>query len=205
MRFGFNKFVAAGVAAVAMVAGVARAEAPDASTPKKAAVAFTKAVVAGDMATVKSLSTGTDAEYALVKTLSEMLAATKRLETAAARKFGDAGKLPAEASVDVVADMEAATEKLDGETARMITKNKTEDMNPMTLKKDGSSWKVDLSTLSKDPEAAAVAMMAPSMVKAMDAVTKNIEAGKYKDITEAMTDVATQMAAGAGLGALDGK
>ena len=43
------------------------------------------------------------------------------------------------------------------------------------------------------------------MVKAMDAVTKNIEAGKYKDITEAMTDVATQMAAGAGLGALDGK
>ena len=93
----------------------------------------------------------------MLSSLTDHLRTTtdSRLETAAAKKFGDAGKLPAEASVDVVADMEAATEKLEGDTAKMITKNKTEDMNPMTLKKDGSSWKVDLSTLSKDPEAAA--------------------------------------------------
>jgi len=193
MGYGIGKmFTGLVVAAALTISGVARADA-DVSTPKKAAISFAKAVAAGDTAAMKALSTGTDAEFALVKSLSDVVTSTKKLEDACIKKFGDEGKLPKEMSMDLVTDLETGEEKITGDTATIATKNKPGDEYPMTLKKDGAGWKVELSVLAKDPMAAAMAQMIPTMVKGMDIVTKNINDGKYKTATEALTDLAVQM------------
>ena len=186
------------VAAALTISGAARADA-DVSTPKKAAVSFAKAVSAGDTTAMKALSIGTDAEFALVKSLSDVVASTRKLEEAAAKKFGEEGKLPKEMSMDLVTDLETGEEKIAGDHATLITKNKPEDQFPMTLKKEGEGWKVELSNLAKDPMAAAMAQMIPTMVKGMDIVTKNINDGKYKTAAEAFTDLAVQMAGAASI------
>lgn len=126
---------------LALVSLTARAEEPDLSTPSKAAVAFAKAVMAGDMAAVKSLSTGTEAEYAMAKTVSDMAVSMKKLEEASVKKFGDAGKLPKEMQIDLVSDFETAEVKVDGDKATLIVKSKPDDKFPPTLKKEGTNGK----------------------------------------------------------------
>jgi hypothetical protein len=183
------------VAMVMTFVSVVRADEPDASTPKKAAVAFAKAVVAGDMATAKTLATGTEAEFAIVKSMSDMAGGLKRLEDAAVKKFGTDGKLPPGMGMDPVGDMESAEEKIDGDKATLILKSKPDSKNPPTLKKDGDDWKLDLSTLSKDPQNAAMVPLVPAMVKALDTVTKNIGDEKYKTPVELYTDLGQQLTA----------
>lgn len=178
---------------LALVSLTARADAPDRSTPMKAAVAFAKAIMAGDMEAVKSLSTGTEAEYAMAKTVSDMAVSMKKLGDASVKKFGDAGKLPKEMQIDLVADFEASEVKIDGDKAALILKSKPDDKFPPTLKKDGDNWKMDLSNLSKDPSTAQMMPMVPKMVKCFDAVTKNIGDDKYKTAMEALTDLGEQL------------
>jgi len=95
---------------------------PDTSTPKTAAVAFAKAVMAGDMDTVHKTAIGTDAQFAAVKSLSDMLAAMKRYEAAAVRKFGDEGKLAKDVNKDLAEEVDAADEQINGDTASLVNK-----------------------------------------------------------------------------------
>ena len=169
-----------------------RAEA-DMSTPKKAAVSFAKAVMAGDADGYKAVSTGTDAEFALVKSLSDMAMAMKRLEDASTKKFGADGKLPKEMAMDLVGDMETSDEKIDGDNATLVLKSKPDDKFPPTLKKEGDKWKVDLTNLSKDPQSAGMSTMIPAMVKVMNNVAKGAGDDKYKTAAELYTDLGTQM------------
>jgi hypothetical protein len=185
----------------AMMASVARADEPDTSTPKKTAVVFGKAIIAGDMDTAHKVATGSDAEFALCKGLGEMVQAFNRLNEASTKKFGDEGKLPKEMSIDIVGDFEAADEKIDGDTATLIIKGKADDKFPPTFKKDGDNWKMDLSNMDKDPSSAGMATMLPAMTKALDAVTKNVNDGKYKTFPEALQDLGAQIGAASGAGA----
>jgi hypothetical protein len=185
----------------ATMASVARAGEPDRSTPKKTAVSFGKALSAGDMETVHKVATGTAAEFALCKSMAEMIQASKRLNEAATGKFGDDGKLPKELTMDIVADFEAADEKIDGNTAALVIKGKADDQFPPTFKKDGDNWTLDLTNMDKHPASAGMAQMFSVMTKAMDTVDKNINDGKYKAFPEVMADLAAQMSAAAGAGA----
>ena len=47
------------------------------------------AVVAGDLKSARSLAVGTDAEFAVWKSTSELLQASKRLRAAATKRFGE--------------------------------------------------------------------------------------------------------------------
>jgi hypothetical protein len=194
MRYGFKRILGLAAVAALSVATAARADAPDTSTPTKAAVAFAKAVQAGDMATAKALSTGTASQYALLAKIGELSVAMKKLEDAAVKKFGAEAKPPKEMSMDMAADFETAEVKLDGDKATLVVKSKPDDKFPPTLKKDGDNWKVDLTNL-ENPEAAAMAPMIPVMVKVLDTVTKNINDGKYKTAVEVYTDFGAQISA----------
>ena len=68
------------------------ADAPDLSTPKKAAIAFAKGVESGDMTVVKATAIGTDSQYKLVEAIIGLIGANKELRTAAVDKFGEEGK-----------------------------------------------------------------------------------------------------------------
>jgi hypothetical protein len=176
-----------------LVAPPTRAEA-DTSSPKKAAMVFAKAVEAGDMATVKAVSMGTDSEYALLKSVSDLSISMKKLETATVKKFGPEGKLPKEMAMDMAGDFENSEEKIDGDNATLIVKSKPDDKFPPTLKKDATGWKVDLTNLDKDPQAAETAKMLPLMIKSLDTVTAGVESGKYKTVGEAFADLGAMMA-----------
>ena len=195
MNFGLCKLVAT-VALFCVIAPAAMAE-PDLLTPKKSGVAFAKAVQTGDMATAKSISTGTDAEYAMIQLISDKATSMNGLGAASEKKFGAEGKLPKEMAMDMAGEFESAEEKITGDTATLVLKSKPDDKFPPTFKKDGDKWKIDLSNLGKDPETAQMQQMVPTMIKAMKAVTKNIEDGKYKTAAEAMADLGAQMAGGA--------
>jgi hypothetical protein len=168
------------------------ASAPDLSSPKKAGLAFAKAADAGDLSGMKQSAIGTDDQFAVAKGMSDMMGAMKRYQAAAVKKFGDKGKLPG-GMPDLAAEIEKTDEKIDGDKATLIDKTKTDDKHPMTLKKDGGNWKVDLNVIP--PEAAAMGKAAKKTVEALDAVTKDVEAGKYKTAEEAMAALGAAMTA----------
>jgi hypothetical protein len=165
--------------------------APDLSTPKKAAIVFSKAVDMGDMDTARQTCTGTDEQFASIKGMNDMLAALKRYNVAAVAKFGDKGKLPADAMPDLSAETAKKDEKIDGDKATMVAKDKPDEKYPMTLKRESGNWKVDLSSMP--PELVEMGKSAKKTANAIDAVSKDVEAGKYKTPQEAMTAVGGAM------------
>jgi hypothetical protein len=194
MRYGWSGVAACVVMSMTFVS-VVRAEAPDLSTPKKAGLAFAKAVTAGDMATAKSISIGTDAEFAIVQGMSDLAVAFNKLETASVAKFGTDGKFPAGLGMDLVGDIQTSEEKINGDTATLSLKEKPDDKTPPTFKKDGDNWKVDLSPLSRDPQSAVMLPLVPALVKALDTVRKNVDDAKYKTAADFFTEMGQQLTA----------
>ena len=80
--------------------------------------------------------------------------------------------------------MNKTEEKIDGDKATLIDKNKPLDKHPMTLKKDGANWKVDMKDV--DPKMLEMSPKARKTADAIDAIIKNIEADKYKTAIEAL-------------------
>jgi hypothetical protein len=158
---------------------------PDLSTPKKAAHAFFKAVEAGDTDGVKAASIGTDDDYATLKAISDMMGAMKRMQAALVKKYGDDAKAIPDLSAMMSAGVDDAEEKVDGDSATLVNKNKPDDKYPPTLKKTGDDWKMDLKTMSSDPGFAKVKDSAPKAIALLDGFTKDIESGKYATFGDA--------------------
>src|SRR3954464_12993834 len=91
-------FAVVAVMIVSFAGRAALAAGPDLSTPKKAAVAFAKAVEQGDMEGAKAASIGTDEDYALVKVMSDFFRSFGRMQAAAQKAYGAEAKLPVDMS-----------------------------------------------------------------------------------------------------------
>lgn len=172
------------MATCAFLAPPAKAGA-DLSTPKKAALVFTKAIESGDMDAVKASSVGTDDDYATLKSLSSMVGSMKRMQAALVKKFGDDAKQIPDMSATMSSQMETAEEKIDGDSATLVVKNKPDDKHPPTLKKTGDDWKMDLKSMSSDPDFAKLKDTAVKAVPLIDEYTKDVESGKYATFAEA--------------------
>lgn len=174
----------------------ARAEdTPDQAGARKAAVAFANAVDRGDLDKAHDLSTGTDAEYAIIKSMASASASFHKFRDLAGKKYGDQAKAFDDVSTDMSKDMETADVKIDGNTASMVTKRAPEDKYPMLVKKNGSQWKVDLTNVDKDPDSAMFLKMLPGLTKAFDQLAKNLAEDKYKSFDEAQKDYQQQFTA----------
>ena len=177
---------------VACLIPVAPAKAgPDLSTPKKAAIVFSKAIEAGDMDGVKASSVGTDDDYAALKTVSDMVGALKRMQAAMIKKYGDDAKKLQDLSSPMSSQFEAAQEKVDGDTATLVVK--PDDKYPPTLKKIGDDWKMDLKVMSSDPDFPKIKEVAKKAVPLLDDFTKDVEAGKYATISDASVALLSTM------------
>jgi hypothetical protein len=156
---------------------------PDLSSPKQAAIAFAKAVAAGDLKSARSLAIGTDAEFAVWKSMSELLQASKRLQAVATKRFGE---FPPQFDLNFwehFADQyEPLEEKIEGDRAYLVRKTDRRHYGP-TLKRVGDGWKIDLSGTAKR-----LTQLEKNVktAKAMDAVAKNLESGKYQNVNEAL-------------------
>jgi len=164
---------------------------PDASTPKKAAIAFTKATEAGDTAAARQVATGTDAEFELTKNLGQWMTAVKRFRAAAIEKFGDEGKSFTGMPADIVAEMEAANEDIQGDTATVaLNANGKYDMK---LVKDGSNWKVDLKFTDADATAVKSIKELGVAAKALDGISKELEDRTVKTVGELKIALGTRV------------
>jgi hypothetical protein len=173
---------------VGLIAMPARAaDAPDLSTPKKAAIMFAKGVESGDMEAVKASSIGSDSDYKLVELIISYMAANKELRAAAIEKFGEDGKQISEDLSNISKKMEEGVEKIDGDSA---TVGKADESDPMKLKKVDGVWKSDLAAI---PEKEQLSKTLTKMPKVISAAAADIKAGKYKTFDEAKTAVGKQI------------
>jgi hypothetical protein len=174
---------------------------PDPSTPKGAAAALFKAMQSGDAAAVRPLVVGTDRQVALFQAMVPLTGAFKALETAAVKKFGPEGKQitgggsATTPAADLEDELEAAQEKIDGDTAELTPKataaadaGKTAAAAkpPMKLKRVDGVWKVDLASMptEKLDTPASITLVQKMTGLARDTATE-IDDGKYKTVDEA--------------------
>ncbi len=73
-------------------------------------------------------------------------------------------------------DLDAATEKIQGDTATIDMKG---EKKPMTLKKISGHWKVDASSMPELPTDEALASM-KKIAQAMDKAADDVRSGKLK-------------------------
>jgi hypothetical protein len=164
-------------------------------TPKYKAISFAQAVQANDMATVRAVSTGSDAQYKTVEAMSLVFSAIRDYESAAVEKFGDAGKNKEMSLPDVVAEAKGSDVKTEGDTATLVNPKKPGDKHPMKLVKKDGKWYVDLSSMPVDGQTRVMSASAPRMKKALDETAAEVRAGKFKTAQEAQAALGARMQA----------
>ncbi len=164
---------------------------PDASTPKKAAIAFTNALEAGDMKTARQVAKGTDSEFDLAKNLGQWMASAKRYHAASVERFGEEGKSYTFMPADLAVELQSANEEIQGDNATIVLT--AVGKYPMKLVKDGSEWKVDLQFIDVDAQAVKSIKELGDAAKALDGVSKELEERTMKTIGDAKIALATRV------------
>ena len=186
--------------------GATPAPAPgdDSSSPKKAALAFASAMVAGDAARMRTLATGTDGKlFAYYSGLAEMVQAQHILTEALKQRFGDDCQLPAEIEhignlPPMPANYDQLAEKIDGDSATLVD---SAGHAGVKLKNVDGAWKVDLEAADAALQPDALAGMPreeqhfAAMRKAFDQVAANIIDGKDPDCKAATDDLTAAIGA----------
>ena len=92
---------------------------PDSSTPKEAAIAFIRALQSNQMRVARALAVGSDTDLAQWKLEGDLDLAVERTNAAMAKKFGsDSGSANTDRNLNT--RFESATEKTNGDTARLV-------------------------------------------------------------------------------------
>jgi hypothetical protein len=144
-----NRLVTCVLMLVLALTGVVRAADIDQSTPKAAALAFAKAMEAGDANTANQIAVGTDQDKQVLAAMMDFTHSVKTLRESAVKKFGDKADevTGGGMNVDSAKAMEDTETKEDGDTATVVaTKPQPSTMH---LKKIDGKWKVDLTETLK--------------------------------------------------------
>ena len=166
----------------------ARAADPDPATPKGAAEGFFRALEAGDTAKAKAYAHGEEKHMQMLDLLVPLVGNFKKMETAAVKKWGEAGKKMLSdgggpGGFDVEGQLKDAKVEEKGDTATITPAKKEEGKNePMKLRKVAGKWKVDMAAM---PNAEGMDNpQAKKMLTGMGSIAKDmateIEAGKYQ-------------------------
>ena len=160
---------------------VQAAEAPDLSTPRRAATAFVHGLDDGSADEAKLASIGSGDDYKILDTLIGFLNANRQLRTAAVARFGEDGKrIPDEEMMSFTNQFMTNEERpVDDETA---TVGRVGERDPMRLKKIGSEWKVDLTAI---PGKRQIVSSVPKVQAVLVAITADITAGKFASVDQA--------------------
>ena len=178
----------------ACIAVFAAASLRAADEPKDVAVAFAKAIMAGDKKATHDVAAGTEEQLKTLDTMTDAMHAILKFKEACDKKFGAdnvlsknmAGGMP-----DLVAEVSKSEFKVDGDSVTVVDKDKPDDKHPLKLKKVDGKWKVDLSAMGDDAKD-----MPPGLVKTFTELTADITDGKYKTAEEAAGAFAQKMQAG---------
>jgi hypothetical protein len=163
----------------------------DPSTPKGALKALAKALDAGDRAAVlELLAANSEQERRVAAATADLAEATVGLRRVATRAFGEKASRPLGvdpgATPEALARIDAATVDLKGDRATLRTPQ--QEGPPIVLARQGNTWRVPVSELSKDVEAADVERNLKDVAeqtRLMRELTAEVAAGKYKTAADA--------------------
>ena len=163
----------------------------DPSTPKGALKALAQALDAGDRKAVLDLLSATNpADQKLADATADVAEASARLRQTAGKAFGEEAARPLGVQVgatpEAIARIDSAKVQLDGERAT-VRANDSEGP-PMVLARVNGSWKVPVSELSKDVEAADVEKNVAALAdqaRLLRELSEEVAAGKYKTAADA--------------------
>jgi hypothetical protein len=187
---------AMGLVAILMVASAALATPdpdPELTSPKAVAVAFAKALQAGDDAAIRMVSVGPDENLKAAVAVGRVMPALKRLRDACDNKFG-AGNILSKtvaAGADLAAQAGEAEYHVDGDAATAVRKDRPNEKDPLRLKRVDGKWKVDLTSMGLG--AAGVAAKASDLTKVFDDATAEVTSGTYKTAQEAVAAIAPRL------------
>jgi hypothetical protein len=169
---------------------------PNAHSPKGVALAFSRALSAGDVETARSLSTG-DAGPQMLESLAKLASATDQLQKALKARFGEpATKLEIfTESPDAQDELNRSTETITGDAADI--RLSSTDNNPSTLKRVNGQWKFDVSKFKAQ---ASIAPQLQKMAKAWRDLAAEVSAGTYATLDDFNKAYAARTAAAAGGG-----
>jgi hypothetical protein len=146
------------------------APAADRSTPKAAAATLDRAIEAADArAIADSFNARTDGQKRLAGAMADLLAASRHLQVAARRKFGESAEpLVADMTMgDELKRIDGATVKQDGDKAELRL---PEAIRPMRFVRQEGQWKLDVMDYAGANEA-----QLPKQVKLLDHVAAVLE------------------------------
>lgn len=166
----------------------------DISSPKAAVKTFISAIARGDASSAKAAAIADDKQAKVIEAMAAMFPGMVKLHDAAAQKFGAEQAKDLEGPIAIIANVDKAEEKIDGDKATVTVKGANK---PVALKKVDGGWKVDMAGMSS-PDDAEMTKMAPIMGKVAGEVADDIKAGKFKDMNEAQQAMGKKMAAAAG-------
>ena len=173
----------------------------DLSGPKPAALTFLRAIAAGDTRTAQQASVGTPEEKEWVVALAALVRGLRHYDQAILARFGTEA-IPAD--VDLRQALQSMTQDPISRIQDGILSESAESAviypaalgiklaahPPMMLRKDKSTWKVDLSAMSQEPSHdPAVIGQYRSAAKALNDAARRVRAGRYKSLAEAQQSV----------------
>jgi hypothetical protein len=131
----------------------------------------------------------------MIDALYASVASRKRLEDAAAAKFGEEGKGFAGQAHSRALEVEKWVADADvvekGDTATVAPKDHS---NPgVSLKKIGGEWKIDLAAMPGMDQAATMLPMLQKINASNDELASEIAAGKYPTVKEAKAEQTRKM------------
>lgn len=185
--------------AVLFVTGRAVAEEKvDATTPKGAALLFCQAMENGDVAAAKEMAVGPAKQLAVLDVLVPVVAGFKKLEAAAAKKWGEEGRktLFAEGGpgqYDFKERLKTATEEIVKDVATITPADaKNAKGDSMKLKRIGDKWKLDMTSIPTEGlDNPTIMKTLKAMAETATGLATEIEQGKYPS-AEAARDALRQ-------------
>jgi hypothetical protein len=150
---------------------------------------FAAAMERGDVAGVKLVSISDPKSDKLLDAMVPTVGSMKRLNDAAVKRFGEAGKSIASdkaKGMEFAKSVDDANIVIQGDTATATMKDSKE---PAKLKRINGEWKLDFVSAmgpeTKNQNIEKIAPMFTGMTKAANEGAADIEAGKYKTVEEA--------------------
>ena len=162
-----------------------------AESPKEVALAFAKALSAGDKKGMRELCVGSEEHAKTAEVLSDLVVGMEKFKKACVARWGPGNALSKGMSgdmPDLVALVQGSEVKVEGERATVVNTGKPDAKDPLKLKLVEGKWKVDLDSMGKD--AAGEALKLQKIIKVLGEMADEIAQGKFP----------TEEAAGAAFG-----
>jgi hypothetical protein len=188
----------AALAAVVLVSVSAYVRADDKDEIKQSGAAFANALNKGDAKEAKKHVLSDPDTEKFIDAMVPLSAARTKLIDASVAKFGEQGRTIAggpragQAPQYTAKDFDDAQIDVHGDTATVTSKS---GGKPVNFKKEGGTWKINLTDAIPHEQLDRVVQIMPKMAIAMNDTAGEIKDGKYQTVVEARRGLGQHMAA----------